>query len=227
MGELAAAIAHEINQPLCAIASNAQAAQRLLAGDTADLNEVRETLQDITADSRRASEVIGRIRGLFQKHDPERLPLDLNEAIREVLALLKSQLTRKSITVSLDLAASLPPVLGDRVQLQQVVLNLALNAIEAMSRGEPEQRELSVRSARDGEGAFIVSVRDSGPGIAAEQIEQVFDAFFTTKPGGVGIGLAISRSIIEAHGGRIWAEAAAGRGAAFHFTLPTPKETPP
>src|SRR5262249_19241716 len=176
-------------------------------------------LQDIAADSRRASEVITRIRGLLQKHDPERKPLDLNDAIREVLVLLESQLTRKSVAVSLDLAANLPPVLGDRVQLQQVVANRVLHAIEAMSHVEPAQRELSVCSARDREGALTVSVRDSGPGIAAEQVEQVFDAFFTTKPGGIGIGLAISRSILSAHGGRIWADAA-GRGAAFHFTLP-------
>lgn len=220
MGELAATIAHEINQPLCAIVSNSQAAQRLLTGDAADLGEVRETLQDIVADSLRASEVIARIRGLFQKHDPERKPLDLNDAIGEVLALLKSQLMRTGVTLALDLGANFPPVLGDRVQLQQVILNLALNGIEAISHAEPEQRELSVRSARDHAGTFTVSVRDSGPGIAAEQVEQVFDAFFTTKPGGIGIGLAISRSIIEAHGGRIWAEASAGRGAAFHFTLP-------
>jgi PAS domain S-box-containing protein len=227
MGELAAAIAHEINQPLCAIVSNAQAAQRLLAGAAADLGEVREALQDIVADGRRASMVIGRIRTLLQKRPPEHAPLDLNEATREVVALVQHQLARQGITLSLDLAADLPPVVGDRVQLQQVVLNLMVNAVEALGHVTAGPRELSLRSARTDRERVAVSVRDSGPGIAPGQVERVFDAFFTTKPGGMGIGLAISRSILETHGGRIWADPDAGGGAAFHFTLPVAQEPPP
>jgi signal transduction histidine kinase len=227
VGELAAAIAHEVNQPLCAIVSNAQAAQRLLAADAPDVGEVREILQDIAADSKRASEVIGRVRSLLQKREPTKAPLDLNAAIRDVVALAQHQLTRKGLSLSLDLAAGLPPALGDRVQLQQVVLNLVLNAVEAASHSGAERHEVSVVSSPGGAGYVVVTVRDSGPGIPPEHVDRVFDAFFTTKPGGIGIGLAISRSIIEAHGGRLWADGGAGRGAAFHFTLPTAKEAPP
>lgn len=227
MGELAAAIAHEINQPLCAIVSNAQAAQRLLAAEAADLAEVRETLRDIAADSRRASAIIARIRTLLQNRPPERAPLDLNDAIREVVALVQHRLTRNGIALTLDLAADVPPVLGDRVQLQQVVLNLLVNAVEALGRVESGPRELSLRSARDGRDAVGVTVGDSGPGLAPGDAERAFDAFFTTKPGGLGIGLAISRSIVAAHGGRIRADPDAGRGTAFHFSLPAAREAPP
>jgi signal transduction histidine kinase len=227
LGELAAAIAHEINQPLCAIVSNAQAAHRLLAAGAPDVAELREALQDIVADSRRAGEVIGRIRALLQKRQPERAPLDLNEAIREVAVLLRHQLTRKGVTLALDLAADLPAVDGDRVQLQQVLLNLMINAAEAMEHAGAGRRKLSVRSARLEGGRVGVTVRDSGPGVAPEHLDRVFDALFTTKPGGMGIGLAISRSIIEAHGGRLWAESDPGGGAAFHFTLPEAGKIPP
>ncbi len=225
LGELAAAIAHEINQPLCAIVTNAQAGLRLAAGGSPDLEEVRDTFRDIAADSKRASEVIGRIRDLLQQRAPVRAPLDLNDALREVLALVGGQLTRKGIGLTLDLAADLPLVCGDRVQLQQVVLNLAVNAIEAMGSSPApgsggRLRQLAVRSAVGEAGTIVVSVRDTGPGIAPEHLDKVFDAFFTTKPAGVGIGLAISRSIAEAHGGTIRAEACPEGGAAFHVTLP-------
>jgi PAS domain S-box-containing protein len=226
VGELAAAIAHEVNQPLCAILGNAQAAQRLLASDSPDLAEVGEALRDIVAGGRRARDVIARIRGLLQNRRPEPAPVDLNEATREAVALLQHRLTRKGVDLSLDLSADLPPVLGDRVQLQQVLLNLLVNAIEAMAAAA-RPRELSVRSARDEAGTVIVSVRDSGPGIAPEHAGRAFDPFFTTKPGGLGVGLAISRSIVAAHGGRIWAESNAARGAAFHFSLPAAKGAPP
>jgi signal transduction histidine kinase len=167
--------------------------------------------------------LVGRIRDLLQHRPPVRAPLDLNDALREVLALVSGQLTRKRIALALDLAGGLPPVCGDRVQLQQVVLNLVLNAIEALGQPpgpEGRPRQLSVRSAAGGAGAVTVSVGDSGPGIAPEHLDQVFDAFFTTKPGGIGVGLAISRSILEAHGGTIRAETPPRGGAAFHFTLP-------
>jgi signal transduction histidine kinase len=227
MGELAATITHEVNQPLCAIVSNAQAAQRLLAGGAPDLDEARETLLDIVADGQRASEVIGRIRSLFQKRRPERAPLDLNSAVREVVVLLRHKLSRESIALSLDLATDLPPVLADRVQLQQVLVNLLLNAVEALAAIDVQPRELSIRSARAGAASVEVAVCDCGPGIAPEHAERIFDALFTTKPGGMGIGLAISRSIVQAHGGRIWAEPNAGCGAAFHFTLPAAEGTTP
>jgi signal transduction histidine kinase len=227
MGELAAAIAHEINQPLCAIVSNAQAGQRLLAGEAADVEEVRETLQDIAADGRRAAEVIARIRTLLEGRQPKRAPFNLNEAIREVAALLDHQLTRKGVSLSLALAAGLRPVHGDRVQLQQVVLNLIVNAIDALSHCEGRPRELVVESIKSAGDMVLVSVKDSGPGIKSGDTERIFEAFFSTKADGMGIGLAVCRSIVEAHGGRIWAEPNAGSGAIFHFTVPAAKEPLP
>src|SRR5262249_30507167 len=152
---------------------------------------------------------------LLQKRQPERAPLDINDAIGEIAVLLQHQLTREGVDLNLDLATGLPLVHGDRVQLQQVVLNLMVNAVEALGHREARPRELAVRSAADAD-AVVVSVKDSGPGIAPEQVEQIFDAFFTTKTGGMGIGLAICRSIVEAHGGRLWADPNAGRGASFH-----------
>ena len=227
MGELAAAIAHEINQPLCAIVSNAHAARRLLALGGEALAELPEALQDIVADSRRASEVIGRIRDLLQKRHPKRALLDLNDATREIVALLRHQLARKGISLSLDLAEDLPPVFGDRVQLQQVVLNLMVNAVEALDQTGDGPRELGLRTARAEGQTVVLTVRDSGPGIPPGQAEQIFDPLYTTKPGGMGIGLTISRSIIAAHGGRIWAEPNDPRGVTFHFTIPAAVETPP
>ncbi len=226
LGELAAAIAHEINQPLCAIVSNAQAAQRFLTGNVPDPAEVNATLRDIANDGQRASEVIGRIRTLLQKGQPARTRFDLNEAIRDVVALMRHQLARKGIDLSCDLAEDLPPVFGDRVQLQQVVLNLLVNAVDALGQAETGERKLSLRSARDERRTAVVSVRDSGPRVAAEHFEHIFDALFTTKPDGMGIGLTISRSIVEAHGGRIWADPDAD-GATFHFTLPLAEEATP
>jgi signal transduction histidine kinase len=224
MGELAAAIAHEINQPLCAIVSNAQAAQRLLAGGSADVQEAREALQDIATDGRRAAEVIARIRTLLEGRQPERAPFNLNEAIGEVAALLHHQLTRKGVSFRRALTAGLPPVHGDRVQLQQVVLNLIVNAIDALGHCEGRSREVVVESARSAGDMVLVSVKDSGPGIRSDDAERIFEAFFSTKAGGMGIGLAVCRSIVEAHGGRIWTEPNAGPGATFHFTVPAAQE---
>jgi signal transduction histidine kinase len=219
LGELAAAIAHEVNQPLCAIVSNAETTQGYLAEETADLGEVRDALQDIVADGRRASEIIRRIRTLLRTRQAERAPFGLTDAARDVAVLLRHQLTRDSITLTLDFAADLPPVLGDRVQVQQVILNLMLNAAEALQGSPADRRRLSISTAVTGDVA-TVSVQDSGPGISPELLDRVFDAFFTTKSDGTGIGLSISRTIIVAHGGRIWVESAAGGGAVFRFTLP-------
>jgi PAS domain S-box-containing protein len=220
LGELAAAIAHEINQPLCAIVSNAETTQGYLAGDGPDMAEVQEALQDIAADGRRASEIVRRIRTLLRTRRAEQAPFDANDAIREVVALLNHRLMRYGLTATADFATDLPSVLGDRVQVQQVVLNLMINAAEAVAAGPADRRRVTI-STTGGDGTVTVSVRDSGPGVSPDLRDRIFDAFFTTKSEGTGIGLSISRTIVEADGGRIWAEAAADGGAVFRFTLPT------
>lgn len=227
VGELAAAIAHEINQPLCAIVSNAQASQRMLSADEPDLAEVRETLQDIASDSLRASAVVSRVRGMLQKRCTERAPLQIGQAVEEVVALLSRQLSHSGVSVSIDLAEALPPILADRIQFQQVMLNLALNAIDGMSQTPDGLRQIAIRALRVGPDEIAVSVRDAGPGIGREHLETVFEPFFTTKQTGIGVGLSISRSIIESHGGRIWVESEPGQGATFHFTLPLAKDSDP
>ena len=219
LGELAACIAHEINQPLCAIVSNGETVQDYLAGNTVDLGEVQEALQDIVADGRRASEIIRRIRSLLRTRRAEQVPFDLNAAIREIATLLSHRLMRDGVAVATDFAAALPPVLGDRVQVQQVVLNLMMNAAEAVAGGPGDRRRVAI-STTAGDGSVTVSVRDTGPGINSDLRDRIFDAFFTTKSEGTGIGLSISRTIVEAHGGRIWAEPAANGGAVFRFSLP-------
>jgi C4-dicarboxylate-specific signal transduction histidine kinase len=219
LGELAAAIAHEINQPLCAIVSNAETAQGYLSDGHADLGEARDALKDIVADGRRAGEIIRRIRTLLRTRTPERAPFDLNDAAREVAALLRQQLSRDSVALTFDFAADLPPVVGDRLQVQEVVLNLIVNAAESVACGPADRRRVAVATARVGNVA-VVSVRDRGPGVSPNLLDRVFDAFFTTKPEGTGVGLSISRTIVEAHGGRISVEPAPGGGAAFRFTLP-------
>jgi len=226
LGELAASIAHEINQPLCAIVTNAQAVQHLLAGCACDLPEVREALEDISRDSRRAAAVLARIRGLLRKAPPERAPLDVNDLVREVLALARGDLSRRGIAVRLELAERLPPVRGDRVQLQQVVLNLLRNAADALDPVGPERRTLLLRSAADGS-HVVLAVCDSGVGLAADLVERVFDAFFSTKPGGMGMGLAICRSIVAAHGGAVRAAPNPDRGCTFEVLLPCIPEGPP
>jgi PAS domain S-box-containing protein len=220
MGELAASIAHEVNQPLCAIISNAQAAQRMLAEGDVDIDEVREALADIMQDGQRASAVIARIRGYFQKVSGERSRVDFNNLIREVVALMRHDLAMRGVKVRLDLAEPLPPVQGDRVQLQQVVMNLMANAADAMDRVAKDWRQLVIRSIADGTSTVVVAVQDTGVGLDSRDSERIFDAFFTTKPGGMGMGLAICKSIIQAHGGRIWASPNAGQGATVQFTLP-------
>jgi signal transduction histidine kinase len=220
LGELAASIAHEVNQPLCAIVSNAETAQRLLGKGHVEVEEIREALQDISEDGRRASAVIARVRASLQKGPVERAPVDVNDLLREVAGLSRSRLALRGLGVRLDLAAGLPPVLGDRFQLQQVILNLLANGADAMDGVIGEPRELVLRSAGDGAGGVAVAVEDAGVGLDPADVERVFEALFTTKPAGMGMGLAICRSIIEAHGGRIEALPNAGAGATFRLTLP-------
>ena len=219
LGELTASLAHELNQPLTAIVSNAYAGERYLASPAPPLEELREILVDVAADAQRAGEVIRRLRGLLKKDTAHFLPLDLNELIREVVTLTQTDALIRHQPIALALAPDLPPVQGDRVQLQQVLLNLVLNGMEAMEPQPPAERQLRIQTLRAGP-AVRVGVVDQGPGILPEKLETVFDAFFTTKAHGMGMGLAISRSIVEAHGGRIWAENNPERSATFWFSLP-------
>jgi PAS domain S-box-containing protein len=219
MGELTASIAHEINQPLAAVATNASASLHWLAVQPPNLAEAREAMANAMKEANRASGVIARIRALLKKASPELRPVDMNEVIREVLALVRSELIRGGVTAKTKLATGLPAVLGDRVQLQQVVLNLIMNAIDAMITISDRPRTLLVKSAKDAEGVLI-QVQDSGKGLDPENSDRMFESFFTTKPEGIGIGLSISSSIVEAHGGSLSAKARASYGATFEFTLP-------
>jgi PAS domain S-box-containing protein len=219
MGQLTASIAHEINQPIAAALTNAQAALRWLGAQPPDLDEVRQALRRIVNDSNRAGDVIGRIRALIKKAPPRKDRFDLNEAVLDVIALARSEVLRHGVALQTQLAPGLPPVEGDRTQLQQVILNLILNAIEAMSGIKEGTRELRIATETDAAGGVIVTVRDSGPGLDRVDVERVFEAFYTTKPDGMGMGLAICRSIVEAHGGRMWVGANEPRGAIFQFTL--------
>ncbi len=218
MGQLASSLAHELNQPLAIILTNAQAAQRLLAQNPPDLNEVRDILSDIVEEDRRAGDVIKRLRALLKHGEPTRSPLALNEAIEEVLQLLRSDLLGRGISVARELPADLPLVLADRIPIEQVILNLILNACEAMAANAPGDRRLTVYNCRDGEAVYF-GVRDTGCGLPADP-ETVFNAFYTTKPNGLGMGLAICRTIVAAHGGRLWAQRNPERGATFCFSLP-------
>jgi PAS domain S-box-containing protein len=240
MGELAASIVHEVNQPIAAIVTNANAALRWLAGEVPNLNETGETIRRIIRDGKRAGEIVGRIRALAKKAPPQKDWLDLNQAIGEVIAIARSELQRHRVSLQTQLANDLPLIMGDRIQLQQVVLNLLVNAIEAMSGVSEGPRELWVSSQKvaeipdeANEGKFasessagaarthvLIAVRDSGPGLDPSALNRLFEAFYTTKPQGLGMGLLISRSIVEAHGGRLWAKATPPRGAIFRFTLP-------
>jgi PAS domain S-box-containing protein len=218
MGELTASLAHEITQPIAAARNNARAATRFLDRSPPDLGEAGEALECIVADADRAGDIIDRIRDHIKKAPPRKCRFDLNEAIDEVIGLARSAITANGVTVRTRLAEALLPVEGDRVQLQQVVLNLILNAVEAMSAVEAGTRQLSISTEQTRTGGVLVSVRDSGPGIDPDHLDRVFEAFYTTKSSGVGMGLSICRSIIDAHGGRLWADAS--RGAVFRFTLP-------
>lgn len=220
MGQLTASIAHEVKQPIAATVANARAALRFLDAPTVDLDEVRQILNDMLKDGNRAGEVVSRIQDLIKKAPPRSDRLEVNEAIRELIELTRSAAVKNSVSMHAELANGLPIVHGDRVQLQQVLLNLIINAIEAMSGLGEEPRELLVSSGTTESGGVLVTVRDSGPGLAAAMLDRVFESFYTTKPSGLGLGLSICRSIVEAHGGRLWASANDPRGAVFQFTIP-------
>jgi PAS domain S-box-containing protein len=220
MGELSASIAHEVNQPLSAIVANGIACRRLLAAAKPDFEEAKETLEDIISDGRRASAVVGRVRQLAKKSTPVRAAVDVNRAISEVLALTRQELQRSRVTARAELDPNLPPVMADRVQVQQVVLNLVMNGIDAMRGVKDRARVLRVKSAATPAAAVAVTVEDTGIGFGDNDPENVFETFYTTKEDGMGMGLSISRSIVQAHGGRLWASAGAPIGAVFGFTLP-------
>jgi len=220
MGELTASLAHEVNQPIAAAVTNANTCLRWLTRDHPDVEEARAAAMRIVKDGTRAAEIVKRIRLLFKKSTPQRELVDVNEAIREMIVLLRSEATRYRITVRMELAADLPRIMGDRVQLQQVLMNLIVNSIDAMKEVDGA-RELAVKSQRTKKEEVLVSVCDTGVGLPPQQVDQIFNAFFTTKAHGTGMGLRISRSIVESHGGRLWAADNSPRGASFHFTLPT------
>jgi PAS domain S-box-containing protein len=224
MGELSASIAHEVNQPIAATVTNAQAALRWLRAHPPDLDEVRASLSRIVEDGNRAGNVIGGIRAFINKVPPRKDRFDLNEAILEMIALTRSEMLKHGISLQTELAPGLPRVEGDRTQLQQVILNLVVNAIEAMGGIDEGTREFRIGTERAAAGGVLVTARDSGPGLDPENVERVFTAFYTTKPKGMGMGLAICRSMVEAHGGRMWASANEPRGAVFQFTLPLQRD---
>ena len=219
MGELAASLAHELSQPISGAITNTNVSLRKLGSDKPELDEVRATITKIERDVRRAAGIIARIRSQFEKGSPKQECLDVNELMQETVALLRDEAMRYNISVRTELAADLPQIVGDRVQLQQVVMNLIVNSIEAM-KDVYGTRELVIESQRAENEQILVSFSDTGIGIPPQLAEQIFDPFFTTKPHGTGMGLRISRSIIEAHGGRLWAVGTPGRGAAFHLDLP-------
>jgi C4-dicarboxylate-specific signal transduction histidine kinase len=225
MVELTASIAHEVNQPLAAVVANAEACLRWLDRETPDLAAARRSVEWVIDDGNRASEVIRRVRALANKSDIEKVPLDVNDVVREVIALVQRELTSHLVSLRMELAPALPMTLGDQVQLQQVMINLLMNGIEAMQSTTDRPRELVIRSRQDDAHGVLVSVTDCGVGISPEDADRLFNVFFTTKSGGMGMGLSICRSIVEAHGGRLWATANLPHGATFQFTLPVNADT--
>jgi two-component system sensor kinase FixL len=224
MGELAASLAHELNQPLTAILSNAQAALRFLSGKPADIEEVREILQDIVTDNSRAGEVIRRMRSLVKKEAIEFASVDMASLVRDVAALVHSDAILLNVKLVVEAADGLPAVQGDKVQLQQVVLNLLLNAFDAMKEGGSAERQVKLSVEHNDTGLIQTAVRDRGPGLSSDKLDKIFQPFYTTKGEGLGMGLSICRSIIEAHGGRLWAENNPDHGATFYFTLPVAED---
>jgi C4-dicarboxylate-specific signal transduction histidine kinase len=217
---LSASTVHEINQPVAALVTNAQAALRFLASQNPNLDEVRHALGRVLQLGNRIAEIVDRTRALVQRVAPRKDAFEINEAIQETISLNQEAFVQNNVTVHTRFAQGLPPVRADRVQLQQVILNLITNAVEAMSDLSEGIRELCVRTARTNNGDLLVAVQDSGPGLDTQNLDRVFDAFYTTKPRGLGIGLSICRSIIEAHKGRLWASHTKPHGATFQFTLP-------
>jgi signal transduction histidine kinase len=219
MGELTASLAHEIKQPISAAVTNAHTCLRWLGRDVPDLAEAREAASRLVKDVTRAAEIIGSVSSLFKKGALQRESVDVNELIREMTVLLRSEANRYSISIRTELAAELPNVMADPVQLQQVFMNLMLNGIDAM-KGMNGAGELTITSQHASHDQLLISISDTGVGVPKERADEIFDAFFTTKPHGIGMGLPISRSIIESHGGRLWAAANLGPGASFRFVLP-------
>jgi C4-dicarboxylate-specific signal transduction histidine kinase len=219
MGQLTASITHEVNQPITAAVTYASAARRYLSAEPPNLREVDDALSLIVKEGNRAGEVVGRIRALIKKAPARKDAVEINDAILEVIALTRTEAANNSVSVRTQLAEGLSCVHGDRVQLQQILLNLIINAIEAMRDVGEEERELLISSRSEPDGVSV-EVRDSGPGFASAALDRVFEAFYTTKPGGLGLGLSICRSIIEAHNGRLWASPNVPRGAIFRFIAP-------
>ena len=224
---LTASIAHEVNQPLAGIITNASTCLRMLAADPPDVAGARETARRTIRDGNRASDVIARVRALFSKKEPAIEAVDLNEVTREVMALSLSDLQRNRVVLQSELAEDLPAITGDRIQLQQVILNLLRNASDAMVDVHDRPRQLLVRTEREDGDRVRVSVRDAGVGVYPQNVDKLLDAFYTTKTDGMGIGLSISRSIIERHHGRLWAEANDGPGATFSFSIPSASASVP
>jgi PAS domain S-box-containing protein len=220
MGQLTSSIAHEVNQPIAAAVTYALAARRFLNAESPDLREVDDALSLIVKEGNRAADVIGRVRALIKKAPARKDPVEINDAILEVIALTRAEAANNSVSVQAQLAEGLPRIQGDRVQLQQILLNLIINAIEAMRDVREEERELVIRSGNEPDGVSV-EVRDSGPGFAPATVDRVFEAFYTTKPGGLGLGLSICRSIVEAHNGQLWASPNVPRGAILRFIAPT------
>jgi C4-dicarboxylate-specific signal transduction histidine kinase len=218
MEQLAASITHEVNQPLAAMVNSANACVRWLAAQ--NLERAQQSAVRVIDEGQRAGDIIGRIRALIKKEPPRTDGVGMNEAIREVIALTHGEVVKHGVAVQTHLAEGLPHIQGDRVQLQQVLLNLILNAVEALSGVSEGARELRLSTGPDAAGGVLVTVQDSGPGLPPESVDRLFDAFYTTKPGGMGMGLSICRSIVEAHGGQIWAARPAGPGVTVQFTLP-------
>jgi C4-dicarboxylate-specific signal transduction histidine kinase len=221
MGQLAASISHEVMQPITAGINNAGAALHWLDSQPPKVEEARQALDEAVKEGNRAVDVIGRIRALIKKAPPRKDACDFNEAMREVIGLTRGEMVKNNISAQTQLSEDLPRIQGDKVQLQQVILNLIINAVDAMSTTSEGPRELFISTAKD-VGGVLVTVRDSGPGLRPETVERLFDAFYTTKADGMGMGLSICRSIVEAHAGRIWASRDFGQGATFQFTLPLP-----
>ncbi len=219
MGELAASLAHELNQPLTAILSNAQAALRFMAAKTPDLEEVRDILKEIVEDNGRATQIIRGMRALVKKEEVEFVAVDLESVIDDVMVLVHSDAVLQNVQIAFERNSDLPRVRGDRVQLQQVILNLLINAFNALKECPDSDRQVVVRVQREGAGMLRVTVRDCGVGLTGEMLDKIFLPFYTTRRDGLGMGLAICRSIVEAHGGRLWAENNSDRGATFYFTL--------
>jgi C4-dicarboxylate-specific signal transduction histidine kinase len=225
IGQLAASIAHEVNQPLAGVVANAEAGRRWLDRGIPDLEAVGRSFEWIINDGNRASEVIRRIRALAKKTDIEKVPLDISDLVKEVIALMQRELISHQVSLRMEFAPTLPIILGDRVQLQQVIINLLMNSFEAMQSVTDRPRELVIRSGQDDAHGVLLSVTDCGVGIPAENADRLFDPFFTTKSSGMGMGLSICRSIMEAHGGRLWATANVPHGTTFQLTLPANADT--